>query len=49
MHVAGKALNLNPRIFDGNHGTVLDSGTTYAYLPEAAFAAFKNAVRLIFS
>uniref|UniRef100_A0A1S4C3W4 Protein ASPARTIC PROTEASE IN GUARD CELL 1 n=1 Tax=Nicotiana tabacum TaxID=4097 RepID=A0A1S4C3W4_TOBAC len=44
MHVAGKALNLNPRVFDGNHGTVLDSGTTYAYLPEAAFAAFKNAV-----
>ncbi|XP_060208866.1 aspartic proteinase 36-like isoform X1 [Lycium barbarum] len=44
IHVAGKALNLNPRVFDGNHGTVLDSGTTYAYLPEAAFAAFKNAV-----
>ncbi|KAM3344149.1 aspartic proteinase 36 isoform X1 [Capsicum galapagoense] len=44
IHVAGKALNLNPRVFDGNYGTVLDSGTTYAYLPEAAFAAFKSAV-----
>ncbi|KAK4364389.1 hypothetical protein RND71_015747 [Anisodus tanguticus] len=44
IHVAGKALNLNPWVFDGNHGTVLDSGTTYAYLPEAAFAAFKSAV-----
>ncbi|CAN4087033.1 unnamed protein product [Withania somnifera] len=44
IHVAGKALGLNPQVFDGNHGTVLDSGTTYAYLPEAAFAAFKSAV-----
>lgn len=31
-------------MFDGKHGTVLDSGTTYAYLPEAAFVAFKDAV-----
>lgn len=45
IHVAGKALNLNPQTFDGKHGTVLDSGTTYAYLPEAAFVAFKSAVR----
>ncbi|XP_059302491.1 aspartic proteinase 36-like [Lycium ferocissimum] len=44
IHVAGKPLNLNPQIFDGKHGTVLDSGTTYAYLPEAAFVAFKSAV-----
>ncbi|XP_004244902.1 aspartic proteinase 36-like [Solanum lycopersicum] len=44
IHVAGKALNLNPQIFDGKHGTVLDSGTTYVYLPEAAFVAFKSAV-----
>ncbi|KAK4349230.1 hypothetical protein RND71_031985 [Anisodus tanguticus] len=44
IHVAGKALNLNPQIFDGKHGTVLDSGTTYAYLPEDAFVAFKSAV-----
>ncbi|XP_031102984.1 aspartic proteinase nepenthesin-1-like [Ipomoea triloba] len=44
MHVAGKKLPINPRVFDGKHGTVLDSGTTYAYLPEEAFKAFKHAV-----
>ncbi|CAK7337764.1 unnamed protein product [Dovyalis caffra] len=44
IHVAGKPLLLNPRVFDGKHGTVLDSGTTYAYLPEAAFMAFKDAI-----
>ncbi|KAL6587683.1 hypothetical protein OROMI_000661 [Orobanche minor] len=43
LHVAGKKLNLNPKIFDGKHGTVLDSGTTYAYLPEEASLAFKEA------
>ncbi|KAB1214860.1 Aspartic proteinase-like protein 2 [Morella rubra] len=42
--VAGKPLPLNPRVFDGRYGTVLDSGTTYAYLPEAAFVAFKDAI-----
>lgn len=45
MHVAGKMLAVDPKVFDGKHGTVLDSGTTYAYLPEAAFGAFKQAVR----
>ncbi|KAL6856221.1 hypothetical protein ACP4OV_019023 [Aristida adscensionis] len=44
IHVAGKALHLDPRIFNSKHGTVLDSGTTYAYLPEQAFVAFKDAV-----
>ncbi|KAK1410298.1 hypothetical protein QVD17_36833 [Tagetes erecta] len=44
LHVAGKRLPLNPSVFDGKHGTVLDSGTTYAYLPEAAFRAFKDAI-----
>ncbi|CAA3021514.1 aspartic ase 2 isoform X1 [Olea europaea subsp. europaea] len=44
IHVAGKALPLSPKVFDGKHGTVLDSGTTYAYLPESAFAAFKDAI-----
>ncbi|VAH44228.1 unnamed protein product [Triticum turgidum subsp. durum] len=43
IHVAGKPLRVDPRIFDGKHGTVLDSGTTYAYLPEQAFVAFKDA------
>ena len=44
MHVAGKPLTLNPTVFDGKYGTVLDSGTTYAYLPGEAFRAFKDAV-----
>jgi hypothetical protein len=47
IHVAGKPLPLNPNVFDGKHGTVMDSGTTYAYLPEAAFVAFKDAVRFV--
>ncbi|XP_030949997.1 aspartic proteinase CDR1-like [Quercus lobata] len=42
--VAGKKLKLKPSVFDGRHGTVLDSGTTYAYLPREAFLAFKSAV-----
>eukprot|EP01018_Ginkgo_biloba_P014800 Gb_30455 [translate_table: standard] len=44
IRVAGKSLPLNPQVFDNKFGTVLDSGTTYAYLPEAAFLAFKDAV-----
>ncbi|CAD5182531.1 unnamed protein product [Musa acuminata subsp. malaccensis] len=44
IHVAGKPLRLNSKIFNGNHGTVLDSGTTYAYLPEEAFRAFRDAI-----
>ncbi|CAH2064542.1 unnamed protein product [Thlaspi arvense] len=44
IRVAGKQLPLNSRVFDGEHGAVLDSGTTYAYLPDAAFAAFEEAV-----
>ncbi|KAE8653950.1 putative pumilio-like protein 7 [Hibiscus syriacus] len=44
MHVAGKPLKLPAGVFDGRHGTVLDSGTTYAYLPEDAFVAFRSAI-----
>ncbi|KAK7263218.1 hypothetical protein RJT34_30805 [Clitoria ternatea] len=44
IHVAGKRLPLHPNVFDRKHGTVLDSGTTYAYLPEAAFLVFKDAL-----
>ncbi|KAI3808545.1 hypothetical protein L1987_24498 [Smallanthus sonchifolius] len=44
LHVAGKRLPLNPSIFDGKHGTVLDSGTTYAYIPEEVFLVFKDAI-----
>ncbi|XP_054825270.1 aspartic proteinase 36-like [Prosopis cineraria] len=45
IHVAGKQLSLNSKVFDRKHGTVLDSGTTYAYLPEEAFLAFKDAIK----
>lgn len=44
IHVAGKRLPVDPMVFDRKHGSVLDSGTTYAYLPEAAFLAFKDAI-----
>ncbi|ONK72266.1 uncharacterized protein A4U43_C04F17560 [Asparagus officinalis] len=44
IHVSGKPLRLKPKVFDSKHGTVLDSGTTYAYLPEEAFQAFKDAI-----
>ncbi|KAL0545583.1 hypothetical protein IC582_015472 [Cucumis melo] len=44
IHVAGKPLKLNPRTFDGKYGAILDSGTTYAYFPEKAYYAFKDAI-----
>ncbi|KAK4789755.1 hypothetical protein SAY86_017059 [Trapa natans] len=44
LHVGGKPLSLSPDIFDGKYGSVLDSGTTYAYLPDEAFLAFKEAI-----
>ncbi|XP_065876070.1 aspartic proteinase 36-like [Euphorbia lathyris] len=44
IHVAGERLPLKPAVFDGKYGTVVDSGTTYAYLPEEAFLAFKEAI-----
>ncbi|XP_009395627.1 aspartic proteinase 36-like [Musa acuminata AAA Group] len=44
IDVDGKPLQLDPKIFDSRHGTVLDSGTTYAYLPEEAFIAFRDAI-----
>jgi len=42
--VQGVSLDLDSSIFDKKFGTVLDSGTTYAYLPGRAFDAFKDAV-----
>ncbi|KAL0913497.1 hypothetical protein M5K25_016962 [Dendrobium thyrsiflorum] len=42
--VLGKKLDLSPSVFDGKHGTVLDSGTTFAYLPKEAFIAFRDAM-----
>ncbi|MCL7032136.1 hypothetical protein MKW94_016403, partial [Papaver nudicaule] len=44
LHVGGDQLKVNPSVFDGKHGTVLDSGTTYAYLPEPVFVPFKKAI-----
>ncbi|XP_047316282.1 aspartic proteinase 36-like [Impatiens glandulifera] len=44
IHVAGKQLPLNTSVFEGKYGTVLDSGTTYGYLPTTAFIAFKDAI-----
>ncbi|XVE55808.1 hypothetical protein DITRI_Ditri03aG0186800 [Diplodiscus trichospermus] len=44
IHVAGKRLKLPAGVFDGRHGTVLDSGTTYAYLRKDAFVAFRDAI-----
>ncbi|MBA0759655.1 hypothetical protein Gotri_022507 [Gossypium trilobum] len=44
MHVAGKRLKLPTGVFDGRHGAVLDSGTTYAYFQKDAFVAFRDAI-----
>ncbi|KAL3702021.1 hypothetical protein R1sor_020043 [Riccia sorocarpa] len=44
IKVAGTALDVPEGVFDARFGTVLDSGTTYAYLPETAFVEFKKAV-----
>lgn len=44
IQVQGVSLNLASAVFNGKFGTVLDSGTTYAYLPDQAFEAFKSAV-----
>lgn len=42
--MAGTPLPLDQGIFDSNFGTVLDSGTTYAYFPDKAFKAFTTAL-----
>jgi hypothetical protein len=44
IQVQGVSLNLASTVFNGKFGTVLDSGTTYAYLPNKAFEAFRDAV-----
>ncbi|XP_022716453.1 protein ASPARTIC PROTEASE IN GUARD CELL 1-like isoform X2 [Durio zibethinus] len=44
IHVAGKRLKLPAGVFDGRYGTILDSGTTYAYFQKDAFVAFSNAI-----
>lgn len=42
--VDGTVLPIEPSLFDRGYGTVLDSGTTFSYLPAAAFKAFSTAV-----
>lgn len=42
--MAGKPLQIQPKVFDRKYGTVLDSGTTYAYLPEEAYVPFRDAL-----
>ncbi|XP_024392664.1 protein ASPARTIC PROTEASE IN GUARD CELL 1 isoform X2 [Physcomitrium patens] len=44
IQVQGVSLNVPSEVFNGRLGTVLDSGTTYAYLPDKAFDAFKDAI-----
>lgn len=44
VFVGGTSLPLDRGIFDLNFGTVLDSGTTYAYFPDKAFQAFTTAL-----
>ncbi|CAM6019432.1 unnamed protein product [Sphagnum balticum] len=44
VRVQGIPLKLDSGVFNQKYGTVLDSGTTYAYLPPKAFDAFKEAV-----
>ncbi|KAL6001669.1 hypothetical protein ACLOJK_007409 [Asimina triloba] len=54
VSVDGKALPIDPSVWDldpnGNGGTVVDSGTTLTFLPEAAYrevmAAFRRRARL---
>lgn len=50
IQVGGEFLKLPTDIYEtgDNQGTILDSGTTLAYLPEEAFKALMNAVRKIF-
>jgi hypothetical protein len=42
--VSGKALPIDMALFDQGYGSVMDSGTTFTYLPTAVFKAFAGAV-----
>jgi len=44
IHVNGIELGLEPSIFTTGYSTVLDSGTTFSYLPSKAFRAFADSV-----
>ncbi|GMI97214.1 hypothetical protein like AT5G22850 [Hibiscus trionum] len=46
ISVGGQVLSINPSVFStsSNQGTIVDSGTTLAYLAEEAYDAFMSAV-----
>ncbi|XP_022752630.1 aspartic proteinase-like protein 2 [Durio zibethinus] len=46
ISVGGKVLSINPSVFStsNNQGTIVDSGTTLAYLADEAYDAFVNAI-----
>lgn len=45
----GQTLAISPQVFEtsSNRGTIVDSGTTLAYLAEEAYEVFVNAVSYI--
>ncbi|MBA0800261.1 hypothetical protein Gohar_010706, partial [Gossypium harknessii] len=48
ISVGGQVLSINPSVFStsNNQGTIVDSGTTLAYLADEAYDAFMSAVSL---
>lgn len=44
IRVAGKTLDILPSTFHVGYSTVLDSGTTFTYIPSEAFSRFSEAV-----
>nr|BBK07876.1 aspartyl protease family protein [Coccomyxa sp. KJ] len=44
LWVGGQQLPVRPERYEEGYGTVLDSGTTFTYLPSEAFQLFKDAV-----
>jgi hypothetical protein len=44
ISVGGDQLDISPSIFQEGYATVLDSGTTFTYIPTPAFQAFASAV-----
>eukprot|EP00270_Netrium_digitus_P016348 TRINITY_DN5851_c0_g1_i2.p1 TRINITY_DN5851_c0_g1~~TRINITY_DN5851_c0_g1_i2.p1 ORF type:complete len:751 (+),score=141.85 TRINITY_DN5851_c0_g1_i2:56-2254(+) len=44
IRVKGRPLNVSSEVFQGQHGAVLDSGTTLTYVPRVAYSAFKAEV-----
>ncbi|BDA43922.1 Aspartic proteinase Asp1 [Coccomyxa sp. Obi] len=44
LWVGGQQLPVPPERYEEGYGTVLDSGTTFTYLPSEAFKLFKDAV-----